>query len=58
MLTNTPDAAFDKVSINVMEPLLTSHDGNSYILTIQDLLTKYSLAIPLKNAGAIDVADA
>jgi len=41
-----------------MNPLSTSHTGNSYILIIQDLLTKYSLAIPLKHSGAIDVADA
>ncbi|KAG5327865.1 POL4 protein, partial [Pseudoatta argentina] len=32
--------------------------GNSYILTIQDVLTKYSLAIPLKQTTAIDVASA
>jgi len=58
ILTDTPDAAFDKVSMDIMGPLPTSHEGNSYILTIQDLLTKHSLAIPLKHAGAIDVADA
>jgi len=58
ILTDTPDAAFDKISMDIMGPLPTSHEGNSYILTIQDLLTKHSLAIPLKHAGAIDVADA
>lgn len=58
VLTDTPDAAFDKVSMDIMGPLPLSHDGKSYILTIQDLLTKYSLAIPLEKAGAIDVADA
>lgn len=58
VLTDTPGTAFDKISMDIMGPLPTSHSGNSYILTIQDLLTKYSVAIPLKNAGAIDVADA
>lgn len=58
ILTDTPDAAFDKISIDIMGPLPTTRNGHSYILTVQDLLTKYSLAIPLKNAGAIDVADA
>jgi len=58
ILTDTPDAAFDKISMDIMGPLPTSHEGNSYILTIQDLLTKHSLAVPLKHAGAIDVADA
>lgn len=58
VLTDTPDAAFDKISMDIMGPLPTSHNGNSYILTIQDLLTKYSLAIPLRHAGAVDVAEA
>ncbi|KAL6417430.1 hypothetical protein ACFW04_012750 [Cataglyphis niger] len=58
VLTDTPDSAFDKVSMDIMGPLPTTRSGNNYILTIQDLLTKYSLALPLKHAGAIDVADA
>lgn len=58
VLTDTPGAAFDKVSMDIMGPLPTTRTGNSYILTIQDLLTKYSLAIPLRKAGAIDVAEA
>lgn len=58
VLTDTPDAAFDKISMDVMGPLPTSHSGNSYILTIQDLLTKYSLAIPLEHAGAVDIVEA
>jgi len=57
ILTDTSDAAFDKISMDIMGPLPTSHEGNSYILTIQDLLTKYLLAMPLKHAGVIDVAD-
>jgi len=58
ILTDTPDAAFDKISLDIMGPLPTSHGGNSYILTIQDHLTNHSLAVPLKHAGAIDVAEA
>jgi len=58
MLTDTPDSAFDKVSMDIMGPLPVTQSGNSYILTIQDLLTKYSLAIPLQHAGATEVADA
>lgn len=57
-LTDTPGAAFDKVSMDIMGPLPTSINGNSYILTIQDLLTKYSLAIPLKQTTAVHTADA
>ena len=58
ILTDTPDEAFEKISMDIMGPLPVSGDGYSYILTIQDLLTKYLIALPLKHAGAIDVADA
>lgn len=58
VLTDTPGAAFDKISMDIMGPLPVTRTGNSYILTIQDLLSKYSLAIPLKKSGAIDVAEA
>lgn len=57
ILTDTPDNAFDKISMDIMGPLPTSRSGNSYILTIQDLLTKHSVAIPLKRATALDVAE-
>jgi len=58
ILTDTPDAAFDKVAMDIMGPLPTTRGNNTYILTIQDLLTKFLIAVPLQNAGAIDVADA
>ena len=56
-LTDTPDTAFDKISMDIMGPLPKSNSCNVYILTIQDLLTKYSIAIPLKQASAINIAD-
>jgi len=58
VLTDAPDAALNKISMDIMGPLPISHAGNAYVLTIQDLLTKYSLAIPLKHAGAIDLTEA
>jgi hypothetical protein len=58
ILTDTPESAFDKISMDIMGPLPATRAGNVYILTIQDLLTKYSLAIPLHQANAINVADA
>jgi len=58
VLTDPPYAAFDKVSMDIIGPLPISHGRKSYILTIQGLLTEYSLAIPLKHAIAIDVAEA
>ncbi|XP_011638902.1 uncharacterized protein LOC105428340 [Pogonomyrmex barbatus] len=58
ILTDTPDRAFDKVSMDIMGPLPTTSAGNAYILTIQDLLTKYSIVVPLRNPAAIDIAEA
>lgn len=58
VLTDTPGTAFEKIAMDVMGPLPTTLTGHSYILTIQDLLTKFSLAIPLKHAAALDIADA
>lgn len=58
IITDTPRTAFDKISMDIMGPLQPTSTGHSYILTVQDLLTKYSLAIPLKQAAALNVADA
>lgn len=57
-ITDTPGRAFDKVALDIVGPLPMTTAGNSYILTMQDLLTKYSLAAPLKNANAMETADA
>lgn len=58
IITDTPGSAFDKISMDIVGPLPTSFKGNSYILTIQDLLTKYSVAVPLKETNALSIADA
>ena len=58
VLTNTPGQAFYKVSLDIVGPLPTTLSGNVYILTIQDLLTKYSLAISLVQHTARDTAEA
>lgn len=58
IITDTPGSAFDKVSLDIMGPLPVTRMGNSYILTIQDLLTKYSVAVPLQRAFSVTIADA
>ncbi|XP_011686344.1 PREDICTED: uncharacterized protein LOC105449050 [Wasmannia auropunctata] len=58
IITDTPGNAFDKVSLDIMGPLPLTHNGNRYILTMQDLLTKYSVAIPLREATSLSIADA
>lgn len=57
-LTDTPGQAFDKVSLDIVGPLHTTPSGFSYILTMQDLLTKFSIAVPLRTTSAIETADA
>ncbi|XP_036142126.1 uncharacterized protein LOC118645358 [Monomorium pharaonis] len=58
ILTDTPDHAFDKIALDIVGPLKTTNDGNTYILTMQDLLTKYSVYAPLSNISAESTATA
>lgn len=58
VITDTPGAAFDKVAIDIVGTLPTTIDGNRYILTMQDQLTKYSIAVPLTSIQSTDIADA
>lgn len=56
VLTDTPGRAFDRVALDIVGPLLQTTSEHTHVLTIQDLLTKYSLAIPLKETSSIDIA--
>jgi His(2)-Cys(2) zinc finger./Integrase core domain. len=58
IITDTPGATFDKISMDIVGPLPRTKNGNEYILTIQDNLSKLSVAIPLPNALAATIADA
>ncbi|XP_043488078.1 uncharacterized protein LOC122515007 [Polistes fuscatus] len=57
VLTDTPGAAFDKIAMDIVGPLPETKSGNRYILTIQDALTKYFIAIPLQTTTSIDIAE-
>ncbi|XP_043604719.1 uncharacterized protein LOC122577454 [Bombus pyrosoma] len=57
VLTDTPGRAFDKISMDIVGPLPKTQRENEYILTIQDLLTKYSLGIPIKGTSSAEIAD-
>lgn len=56
VITDTPNQAFEKVSLDIVGPLSITESGNKYILTIQDNLTKFSQAYPMKNQEAETVA--
>lgn len=58
ILTDTPGDAFDKIALDITGPYPITENGNKYILTMQDLLTKYCIAVPLQNQTAASVADA
>lgn len=57
-ITDTPSEPWEKCSIDIVGPLPKTLKGNQYILTFQDLFSKFIVAIPLENQEAISVAKA
>jgi transposase InsO family protein len=57
-LTSSSSFAFETVAIDIMGPLTQSRNGNLYLLTILDDLTRYLVAIPLPAMDARTIADA
>lgn len=57
-ITTTSHKPFQKIFLDVVGRLPISYKNNSYILTIQDDLTKFLLAIPLENHQANTIAKA
>ena len=57
-MTDTPGAAHEKISMNIVSPLPITQKWNEHVLTIQDNFTKYSLAISLPKSLASTIADA
>ena len=55
-ITDTPSESFEKIEIDIVGPLPETENGNKYILTIQDNLTKYSDGIPLRNTESKTIA--
>ncbi|XP_051170097.1 uncharacterized protein LOC127287306 [Leptopilina boulardi] len=57
-ITDTPTEAFEKIEMDIVGPLPETENGNKFILTIQDNLTKYSVATPLRRIDSVSVANA
>ena len=55
-ITDTSSCPFEKIFLDIVGPLTLTENGNKYILTLQDDLSKYSLAIPIQNAETETVA--
>ncbi|KAL0130261.1 hypothetical protein PUN28_002097 [Cardiocondyla obscurior] len=58
IITDTPGKPFEKCALDIVGPLPITTAGNKYVLTFQDLLTKFSKAIALPNQEAATVAKA
>lgn len=56
VITTTANQAFEKIFLDVVGPLPTSNNGNNFILTLQDDLTKFAWAVPMINHEANTVA--
>ena len=57
-IKDTPEASFDKIAMDIVGPLPTTEKGNTCIVTMQDLLTKYVLAVALPKATSENIANA
>lgn len=57
-ITDTPESVWEKCSMDIVGPLVESNEGNKYLLTFQDLLSKYTVAVPLADQSTESVAKA
>ena len=56
LITDTSLDTFDKVSLDTVGKLPTTPDGKKHILTMQDNLSKYCIAVPIPNISAATIA--
>lgn len=49
---------WERCALNIVGPLSQTLDGNKYVLTFQDELYKYTLAIPIEQQDPIAIAKA
>jgi hypothetical protein len=57
-VTTTPEVVWDKCALYIVGPLNQTAEGHKYVLTFQDELSKFTLAIPLVQQDAMTVAKA
>ncbi|XP_011699787.1 PREDICTED: uncharacterized protein LOC105457055 [Wasmannia auropunctata] len=56
VVTDTATKPFEKCALDIVGPLTITENGNKYLLTFQDDLTKFSKAVPIANQEAATVA--
>jgi hypothetical protein len=57
-ITDTKSCPWEKLYLDVVGPLTNTQTGMRYILTCQDNLSKYIMAVPIENQTAEKVAEA
>ena len=57
-ITDTPEVVWHNCSMDIDGPLTRTCEGNRYLLTFQDELSKYTLAVPISQQDASTVARA
>ena len=57
-VTMTAESPFEKCYLDVVDPLSVTLQGNKYILTFQDDLSKYVVVVPIEKQDAETVARA
>jgi hypothetical protein len=55
-LTITLEVVWNKCALDIVGPLTQTLDGKRYVLTFQDKLSKYTLAIPIARQDAVTIA--
>lgn len=56
-ITTTSHFPFQRLGLDIVGPLPVTEQGNRFILTMQDDLTKYSYAVPIPDHEAKTIAD-
>jgi transposase InsO family protein len=54
-ITDTPDLVSQNCSMDIVGPLTQTCEGNKYLLTFQDELSKYTLGVPIPQQDASTV---
>ena len=57
-ITTTPEVVWEKSALDIISPLSQTLDGKEYVLTFQDELSKYTLAISFAQQDAMTIARA
>ena len=55
-ITDTPEVVWQNCSMDIVGPLTQTCEGNRYLLTFQDELSRYTLAVPISQQDALTIA--